>query len=374
LSDPWLFGVALSMMFSVSNKSARSQDSPMLWLCVLAGSLAFHLIVILVGRWYLSQPAGGRVGGGAQAPLDFVEIDPNAPPLKQAVTPSASAPENAAIPKSAEAPEAPESGKASIENFTRQTPERSPTETRQSPEPVKPVQPDLRSNPSAQPVQPTRPSDPLQPKSNSPTRPTNSQKPEPTSKPNSPSDAVPAKPEPFKPTPRDDDKPAVDKPGTPSQDQVQEPVESGNDLTGQGSGQFTGSMSDLQVDPNAKQDDGALSVTFAITEIPPIALPIKAPNQMLDVRVAVEIDNVEGTIIGVKLLDDSPSLRADPNLRDDANTIVNSLLVAPDPANPDKPRRLFNVKVKPVTNPPVTTPRIMRMQINSTGKVVRVSP
>lgn len=86
------------MAVSLKRDRTKPQDSPMLWLSVLAGSLAMHLIVLLIGRWYFSQSASAPARGNPAA-IEFVEIDPNAVLPSRSVAPSKSA-STAPLPKS----------------------------------------------------------------------------------------------------------------------------------------------------------------------------------------------------------------------------------------------------------------------------------
>lgn len=52
----------------------KRQDSPMLWLSVLAGSLALHLVLLLIGHWYFSRPQGSP--SGSATPIE-IAIAPN---------------------------------------------------------------------------------------------------------------------------------------------------------------------------------------------------------------------------------------------------------------------------------------------------------
>ncbi|MBD1858877.1 MULTISPECIES: hypothetical protein [Leptolyngbya] len=353
------------MAFSLSNSRSRSQESPMLWLSVLAGSLALHLVLLLVGRWYLSQPASGKAGGDSQAPLEFVEIDPNAPPLKGSA-PSATATENATVPQASPEAATPEQAQTSIQSLNRPvTAQRSQPEASAKPEPVQPIRSDSRSTSRELSTNPTTPKD------NSTSRPpTSSRNTNPgTTNPGTtnPGTTNPGTTNPGTTNPGTTNpgttNPGTTNPGTTNPDDQSQPATSSTDLSGYGNGSFSGQMSELQVDPNAKQDDGALSVTFKTTKITQI-LPITVPNQVLDLRVAVIIDNQDGTVLDVKVLDSSPTLQTAPNLKDDAQTIAYNLLV--------NSGDLFNVVLKSTTNAPAATPRIITLQID--GKAIKTAP
>jgi TonB family protein len=94
---------------AVSFKRDRSnhQESPMLWLSVLAGSLVMHLVVLFIGRWYLSQTASAPTGGNPSE-VEFVEIDPNTISGSRSVKPPEPSPPNEPPTKSPSAENPPE--------------------------------------------------------------------------------------------------------------------------------------------------------------------------------------------------------------------------------------------------------------------------
>lgn len=372
----------------------------MLWLSVLAGSLVLHLVVLLAGRWYLSQPAGNRAAG-SPAPLDFVEVDPNAPALKQPIAPSKTATANS-TPQTSAAPESKtseQSQQPSIQSLSRQaTPERSQSKaatpersqqpstqnsTRQAaPEQSQPIaspkpetKPNLRSSSGEFPT--TQTPSQRNPATTSPnptpsTRPSNPSNPGSTQNPpsDSPGGANPSGiTSPSTSTPSGSTSPTNPSTSTPpgnnSADSGQtgetSPVTSGASLPG--NGLFGGQVSELQIDPNARQDDGALSVTFKMTEIPSIELPIAAPKQVLDLRVTVTIDNATGTVAGVNVRDDSPTLLTSPNLKEASQSIAYALL--------PNAGQLFDVIPKSKTDPAFSS-RIIRLRID--GRSVKAAP
>lgn len=357
------------MVVSASTLRSRSQDSPTLWLSVLAGSLALHLVLLLAGRWYLSQTASDRAG--SPAPLDFVEIDPNAPPLKQPVAPKPatanSTPRTSAAPETATPAQSQE---PSIQSLARQaTPERSqsqapPVRSDSAASPRPETKPDSRSSSGNFPTNPTQPTRPpattptsapsTQPESNpSGTTTPGSNSSGTTTPGNSPGTTAPGE-NPGATTP-ENNPPGTTAPGatTPGEN-PSNPASSGTILSGNGA--FGGLMSDIQVDPNARQDDPAESVTFKITEIPQIELPIAPPKQPLDLRVLVEIDNADGTILEVKVLESSPTPFTTPKLKEDAQAIAYALLSNSGP--------LFNVVPKFPSNPGISS-RIIRFRVDA---------
>jgi hypothetical protein len=360
----------------------------MLWLSVLAGSLALHLVLLLVGRWYLSQSAESLAGGGSQAPLDFVEIDPNGPPLKRAIAPSSTAKGDALVPKAAPEAASPEqSQSASITNFNRQvTPEQSQRaiapqpEQRKSPDLLKPTQPDLQSSDSSQtaPAQSTRGTTTTPPNANSSSRPSpssnagsnSSQNGNNSSQPGNGS-ATTTNPNPSgtsssQGNPSQTNDPSSNNSQNPNPNSPNSsPATSSNKLPSgglPGEGSFGGQLLSLELDPNAKQDDGALSVAFATTKIPPIQLPVTAPQQPLDLRITVTIDNSTGEVVGSTVRKDSPTLQASPELEDAAQTISYNLLQAAG--------KLFDVVPKSQTDPAFSS-RVITLRID--GKTIQIS-
>ncbi|MER3432562.1 MAG: hypothetical protein C4288_03810 [Leptolyngbya sp. ERB_1_1] len=140
------------MAFSASTNRSRPQESPMLWLSLVAGSLVVHLAALLIGRWYFSQAASAPAGM-AQAPLDFVEIDPNAPALKRPIAPTSpqTAPSKTIPPQTA--PAEPTQSSSLLESLARQAElerirseaQRSQPRNSPAPVPVNPVNPPRRS-------------------------------------------------------------------------------------------------------------------------------------------------------------------------------------------------------------------------------------
>ncbi|MBD2368121.1 MULTISPECIES: hypothetical protein [Leptolyngbya] len=372
------------MAFSLSNSRSRSQESPMLWLSVLAGSLALHLVLLLVGRWYLSQSAESRAGGGSQAPLDFIEIDPNAPPLKRAISPSTTGAENGTVTKAApDAANSEQSGSSSIQNFTRQTaPTPTQPENLPQPDPVQSTQLDQRpaaNNSSLNSPRANR-NPTTRPKSNSSNPTSGSSNPEtnPTAPNNSPTTTRNA----SDPNPPNSSNPQPSNPALPDNNPKppSDPVRSNNPLPAPNPGDnrnatgvegaISGVISNIEPDRSELQDDSKNNVvTFRQSQIPQISLILepemrRALSPELVFTVAVEIRNVDGTVLNAKNMPDSPALAKLP--REEADGLVLALLTSPDLVNPDKAISLFNVEVRPsAPGKPTTegTSRIVTLRI-----------
>ncbi len=292
------------MAFSVATNRSRSQDSPMLWLSLLAGSLALHLALLLIGRWYLAQKPNVPAGN-PQAPLDFVELDPNAAPLKDAkpIAPS-NTPTQTALPKAAP-PATPEQSQPSTIESTRQTvPEQPPKAAKLAQPQTAPLPssaPSQRLTPRSQPEQlsPKQPGQlsPKQPSTNpnppkAPTTPT-----EPTSGGNNP----PANPD--KPDPGSPEKP----PTSPTE------PESPLSITTNLRGEVYGTLEEVGYRPQQFARGSVTLKPFPQDGIT-FSYPSKIPVSVLDLQLGLSITNT-GEVVDVKVLDESPSLHQDSRLR-----------------------------------------------------------
>lgn len=348
------------MAFSVSTKRSKTQDSPTFWLSLIAGSLALHLVLLLVGRWYFSQTAS-TPAGTSQAPLDFVEIDPNAPPLKQPIAPSntqtqaelpKAAPPQESVTEATQAPNAP--GSSAIANLPRQAaPERSQSRTAPSPSPspTTPINQPNRSQPTPSPGQ--LPSDRTTPNQN----PTVSPRPT-TPAPNpgatnpatpgasTPGTAAPGAttpspgtttpgtttPSPGSPGSTRPETPTTSTPGGESSGETGSPVGSGESLLVATNiqGRVTGQ---LQEDTFRPEQYAKGTVTLKSAELQEIEFdfPGKLPVTTLDLRIGLVI-TPQGQVVDARVLDDSPTLRNNPDLdnpqsRADIQSIVNALVL-----------------------------------------------
>ncbi|GAP94773.1 hypothetical protein [Leptolyngbya sp. NIES-2104] len=370
------------MAFSVSTKRSKTQDSPTFWLSLIAGSLALHLVLLLVGRWYFSQAASAPSGTG-QAPLDFVEIDPTVPPLKGA-KPIAPSNTQTELPKAAPPQDSvtePTQAPNTIANLPRQAaPERSlqPRITPSpSPTPTTPSNSQTGQLPTEQP-KPTRspaprPTTPSAP----PTGGTNSG----TSSPGSSGSSQPNGGSSGGSTTQPSDSPnsgSSQPNGGSSGGSTTQPSDSPNSGTTQPGGSsssggnsgtslseestFQGKIAQtLERDPNERQKDGALSITVKNEAIPPITLtfPSQLPVQVLDLKVFVVMDK-EGRVFKTDVRDDSPSFLTNPELKDpevrgNIQATVDQLL-----ANTDN---LFEVKPEANTSPDQLFSRIAQIQL-----------
>ncbi|MGG6269200.1 hypothetical protein ACQ4M3_26385 [Leptolyngbya sp. AN03gr2] len=374
------------MAFSVLTKRSKSQDSPMLWLSLVAGSLLLHLVLLLLGRWYFSQTASAPAGL-TQAPIDFVEIDPNAPPLKNAkpIAPSNTQTQaelpKAAPPQETETTQAPNS----IANLPRQieqersqsrqvTPERSQPRITPSPSPspTTPINQPNRSQPTT--PQGQLPSDRTTPKQN----PTTSPRPT-TPTPNSGgTNSTPGASTPGTTTPGTNQPgttpspPSTTRPETPN---PETPGTSGEPSAGTGSpagsgeslviatnvqGRITGRLEEATFRP---EQFAKGTVTLKSAELPNIEFdfPSKLPVKTLNLRLGLTITQA-GEVVDASVLDDSPTLQNNPNLNDpqsraDIQSIVNALILK---ANADG-SLAFDVKME---SKDVDAYRILNIQID----------
>jgi len=379
------------MAFSIPTKRSKSQDSPTFWLSLVAGSLLLHLVLLLLGRWYFSQAASAPAGL-TQAPLDFVEIDPNAPPLKQAkpIAPS-NTQTQAELPKAAppqepvtEATQAPNT----IANLPRQTPERS--QSRQitpersqprtvpspSPSPTTPINQPNRNQttpPSGQlpsdrrtsnptPNNTTRPTPTTSPGQTNPTAPGTNSPGTTTPGTNSPGTTAPSPGSPSSTQPETPNTSTPETPGSPSSGDSTAPTGPGEPLTIATNiqGRVTGR---LEEDPFRPEQFAKGTVTLKSAELPNIEFdfPSKLPVKTLDLRLGLTITQA-GEVVDARVLDDSPTLRSNPDLNDpqsraDIQSIVNALILK---ANADG-SLAFNVQME---SKDVDAYRILNIQID----------
>ncbi|MBW4528360.1 MAG: hypothetical protein KME18_24805 [Phormidium tanganyikae FI6-MK23] len=330
------------MAFSVSTDRSRPQESPMLWLSVLAGSLVLHLALLLLGRWYLSQTASAPAGI-AQAPLDFVEIDPNAPVLKQPVTPSNTPTQT--TPKVAPpqtAPVEPAQSPSSIENLTPQfTPERPRTRINPSPSPA-PTTP--ASQPSrSQPGQ--LPSDQTTPQRNSTAPPTTRPTTNPTTNPGGTNPSQPSSPPdsstpgtttpPGSTSPTQPETPSDANAGNPSSPPAgnpNAPVSGGEPLSIATNlrGEVYGTINEVSYRPE-QYARGTVSLKSSAPTESSFDYPSKLPVDVLDLQLGLRITG-KGEIVDVEVLDESPSLQENPKLkekdvRQDIQSIANGFVL-----------------------------------------------
>jgi len=353
------------MAFSVSTDRSRPQESPMLWLSLVAGSLLVHLAALLIGRWYFSQAASAPAGM-AQAPLDFVEIDPNAPVLKRPIAPTQTqtTPSKTIPPQTA--PVEPTQSPSLIESLTRQAElERIRSEAQRSqprnspapsPTPVNPVNPPRRSQPDQLPSDRTIPKRnptapfPSRPTTNpvptpggsNPTQPSPGSSPPGTTVP-SPGSSNPTQPQPGTPsnpttgTPGDSatgtpSNPTTGNPSNPTTGDPKSPATSGDPLSISTDvrGEVYGNLSEVGFNPGEFARG-----TVSLKSPPQFAIkfdyPSKLPVSILDLRVGLKITK-EGQVVYSEVLDDSPSLQQDPKLKDsrvkqDIQSIVQNLIL-----------------------------------------------
>lgn len=359
------------MAFSVSTDRSRSQESPTLWLSLLAGSLALHLVLLLLGRWYLSQTASAPAGN-AQAPLDFVEIDPNAPALKRPIAPSNTPTQTVskAVPPQTAPAEQPLSP-SSIESLARQaTPERTQPRISSpaSPVPTTPVNQPNRSQVGQLPTEsakpdrtsttPSRPVTPSRENNPAPTSPAGGSSSGATSPGGSPSSSPP------------NGGASGSSATNPSSNTKPDETSSGGSSTGgstsgttlSGNSTFQGKIAQaLERDPNERQRDGAQSITLKNETIPPMGIAVlaKYSGQVLDLKVLVIMDR-EGRVFKTEVRDDSPAFQANPGLkepktREDLEGAVFQML-----SNTDS---LFEVKPEANTTPDQLFSRIAQIQV-----------
>jgi hypothetical protein len=370
------------MAFSSSKPRSKSQDSPMFWLSLIAGSLVLHLVVLWVGRWYLSRMTSAPAGN-SQAPLDFVEIDPNAPPLREAKPNSTSYPQGIApssnstapVPK-APLPVTPEQNQpSSIENLARQTaPERS--QPRPTPSPLSPVKPAEQPQAGQLPIEPPKPT----PTPTSIPTPESTPRPTPafgsnpaqapatggsTGSTSTPGSSTPSQPAPA-PGTSTPPTPAPSLNGTqPNGTQTGESSASGGAVSGTSLSReatFQGKIAQtLERDPNERQRDGARSITVKNDIIPPLSImfPSKLPVQVLDLKVLVVMDR-QGQVFSSKVQDDSPSFQTNPELkeskiRENVQATVDQLFLSSN--------NLFEVVPEGNTTPDQLFSRIAQLQI-----------
>ncbi len=328
-----------------STLRSRQHDSPMLWLSVLGGSLALHLIVLLLGRWYFAQPQALQPSG-APIPLDFVEIDPNALAAKmpKSVTPSNTATQTE-LPKVAAQTEpstaqpsisAPRNPEATVE--TPKTASPTPRSTPPNPESSPSPKPSPQSNRATQPGQ--------QPIDQPSGRPASSRGSTPRDRSPTPATPTPSNPD---PNPSRDGQSGPSTPSSPTSggstnNPTPTPTGSPNPLP-------TGGLFTAQVSPSFKRssqtqnDSRSATLLSAPTFQKKIDLVSGLGSQKrfdLDVQVEVQhetttsakkssIDRVRGTVSGFKVLPDSLALQqVDPaqrerlrvNLEDTLNQIL----------------------------------------------------
>ena len=313
------------MAFSGSNSRSTSQDSPVLWLSLLAGSLALHLALLLLGRWYLSQAA--NISAGSPPPLDFIEIDPNAPPLKDAkpIAPSTTPDQNTAVQKSAPPQTAEQSQQPSIENPPRQAEPPRQTEKPQS-SPIAPEKPRSQagqlptdSTPKRNPSVPTPPTPGTTKPSTSPTQPQQGT-------PSTPTGETPGNPAGRTPSTPTGETPG-NSTGSPANKTPGSPAGSGEGLsiaTGV-RGEVRGS---LQEDNYRPEQYARGSVTLKSASLPSISFdyPTKLPVKVLDLRLGLLI-GADGAVTAT-VREDSPTLKTYPNIENDVKSIVDQLIPA----------------------------------------------
>lgn len=345
---------------------SHRQDSPMLWLSLVGGSLALHLIAVLLGRWYFAQP---QKAASSRAPIaiDFVEVNPNAtaPKAPKSVTPSNTAPKTQ-LPK-ATAPANSLTAQPSISALpnsdeTVQNPRTaSPTpapRVAQNPAPKaspspKPSQTDragstgaANPNPSDRPAPPATPNPVPSSPSNRPENPT------PSNTDRNPGDrpTTPATPNPVPSSPSSGDRPenpstptpgtnspsdgnldptrpgapggsSTTQPGAPTTSPTDKPATSNNPLpTG---GLFTAQVSTFKRSSETQNDSLSATLLSASTFQKKIDLVSGLGSQKkfdLDVQIEVQhdtntsakkssTDRVRGTVNSFKVLPDSPALQ-----------------------------------------------------------------
>ncbi|MBE9013239.1 hypothetical protein IQ250_23865 [Pseudanabaenaceae cyanobacterium LEGE 13415] len=364
------------MAFSIAR--SKSQDSPTFWLSLTAGSLVVHLVLLLVGRWYFSQTAIAPTGTG-QAPLDFVEIDPNVSPSKDAkpIAPSNNTQTQAELPKAApsqetEATQAPNS----IANLPRQieqarsqpritpSPSPSPTTPINQPNRFQPTTPQgqlptERPKPTRSPSPTTspRPTAPVGGSNASPTSPTGGANPDGANLGSTPSGGS----NPSQQNPETSGGSATPNPGntSPSQSESSSPIGGGTSLSGEAT--FQGKIAQaLERDPYEMQRDGALSITVRDETIQPITLtfPPSLAVKELNLRVLVVMDR-DGIVVKTEVRDDSPSFLANPELKDpdirgNVQGAVDQIFMK------DK---LFEVKAEANTTPEQLFSRIVQLRL-----------
>ncbi|MBD2082115.1 hypothetical protein [Leptolyngbya sp. FACHB-17] len=363
------------MGFSGLTARSKAQDSPVLWLSFLAGSLVVHLAAILIGRWYFSQTASPPAGM-AQAPLDFVEIDPNAPPLKQPqrTVPSSPQPQTqakAAPPQTL--PAEPAQPPNSIQSLARQSaPERSRDPLAPSSAPLNPsagapsrTRRAVKSSQSGQ--SPAERSTSGQNSTDSPRSTTN---PNPTTNSGS-GNSQSSTPSPGTSSPSTS--PPASQPQTPDTTKPENPggAATGNPTSPSGAGEplsiATGIRGEvygtLQEDTYRPEQYARGTVALKSAALPEIKVefPSKLPVNALDLRLGLVI-NSEGQVVAADVREDSPTLKQNPNLNDprvraDIQSIVNGLVLQ---ANADG-SLAFNVNLE---SKQVDAYRIMNIRLN----------
>ncbi|MBD1842748.1 hypothetical protein H6F89_04860 [Cyanobacteria bacterium FACHB-63] len=379
------------MAFSGLTARSKAQDSPVLWLSFLAGSLVVHLAAILIGRWYFSQTASPPAGM-AQAPLDFVEIDPNASPLKQPQQTAPSKPQpqtqaKAAPPQTSPVEQA--QPPDSIQGLARQSaPERSRDPLAPSSAPLNPsAGAPNRTRRAAESSQSGQsPAERSTSKQNSTDSPRSTTSPNPATNSGS-SNSSTTNPNPTTNSGSGNSQPSTPSPGTsspstsPPSSQSQTPdttkpenpgdATTGNPTSPSGSGEplsiATGVRGEvygtLQEDTYRPEQYARGTVALKSAALPEIKVefPSKLPVNALDLRLGLVI-NSEGQVVAADVREDSPTLKQNPNLNDprvraDIQSVVNGLVLQ---ANADG-SLAFNVNLE---SKEVDAYRIMNIRLN----------
>jgi hypothetical protein len=351
----------MAQSFSTDDRSQYHRESPLFWLYLIGASLAMHLVILLIGRWYLMQTSSLQTATiSSKDPIEFVEIDPNASisnasspvsPSQKAPSSSAQLPESA--PLSSGTPIEPESSKTTIVanspfTSTPSTPKNSP-----SPAPIQPGKLENQPTGSVSPsggisqTSPPRPSSssskPRQTSAPQPSTPSNSGEsaPQPStpsnsgqaqSPPNSNNNSSPsAQPSEPEPSSSPSGSPGTNSSGSSSSSGASdEPVGSNSPLQGdvQVATQLTG---DLQPVRNGGGNSGK-SARLRQGTIPKMAVQyppaLNPPLTELDLQVTVVIDNQTGKVQQTDVRDDSPTLLQHPTLkREDLESYVDQIFV-----------------------------------------------
>jgi hypothetical protein len=337
----------MAQSFSTDDRSKYHRESPLFWLYLIAASLTMHLVILLIGRWYLTQPSHLQAAGSSTASVEFVEIDPNASGSQPPKSVSPSATQNAPLPQVASPPanNSSEDSQSSLNApiLENSTPRIIPNVPRPSVSPSSSPSPSQTNLPQQKnqtiPPQSMPPQDRQQPvepagagkqrTSSPPPSSPGSASPTPQSSPAYPSGTPSASPSPdsssqlpgkvnsgsssssgSNPSDAKDNAPPA---GTQNTGTSSAPSRSDTSLEGY-SNLGVQLTSKLEIPAAARNQTSAKAAKLISPIDINLAYPVKLPTRVLDLRISLVIDNESGSVLDLKVLEDSPTLRAYPEI------------------------------------------------------------
>lgn len=317
----------------------------------MAGSLALHLIVLLIGRWYVTRVTISAEAG-SPAPVEFVEISPSAPAAENSKSVVSAAADSS--PESA-SPAEPQS--SAIQSFAQNPlPERSNPTAVPAPTP----QPTFSTSPqpSGEIPQPAAPTPQPSPTQSVRPRPDPNRSPLPSSPPTNPENST-APPSDTSTLPRTNPQPETEAPPsgtTPggSSTSPDAPTDSGgtSDQPAQGSPLEPRSFEVSTRLGSINAPGGGLGELSVRLKQPIESLPLENVPDLkgvreLDLLVGVVIDNATGQVVSITdISSESPTLKAHPEIDvTNIRSVVDQVLLS----------ALFEVERGSAANPPTVS-------------------